>query len=340
VYIYLGAVNPNPFSKEERAMQDKHEQLGEHGAIPGVPNGPPPAVPPEPAQPNAAMPYEIHEVARLFPPMSEKEFAAFKANVKANNGLTDPIVLYQGKVIDGRHRMRACVELGLPIPTREWDGKGSLLAFVVSQNLARRHLKEPQRAMVAALLAVAAQAVSEHHLTEVQPLQDKDLSDGASLRPTHAMAAKLCCVSERSVDSAVRIIRLGAPELLATVQAGKMTIATASDLAELPHDQQVKLLAKSRGEINDVVRGIREERERKKRAEEGKIPLRPIPSDLEILDSFLIGDAKLTKTQRRFCLELSEDWWSEIEDAAHDWPYFELIIERGLLVKKKKEKPA
>ena len=75
-----------------------------------------------------------------------------KASIAAI-GLREPIWIYLGKVIDGRNRLRACTELGIPPATREWDGRGSLVTFVISLNLHRRHLKEPQRAMVAAQLA-------------------------------------------------------------------------------------------------------------------------------------------------------------------------------------------
>src|SRR5262249_32476678 len=47
-------------------------------------------------------------------------------------------------------RWRACKELGIKPKTREWDGRGSLLAFVLSLNLHRRHLTPSQKAMAAA----------------------------------------------------------------------------------------------------------------------------------------------------------------------------------------------
>jgi ParB-like chromosome segregation protein Spo0J len=115
--------------------------------------------------------------------MTESEYLDLRESI-SSIGQTDPIWIFEGKVIDGRHRLRACTELGIEPKLREWDGKGSLLEFVVATNLKRRHLKEPQRALIAAQLAAA------HHLTESQSLQDKELSDRANLpsrfhRPDH-----------------------------------------------------------------------------------------------------------------------------------------------------------
>lgn len=59
-----------------------------------------------------------------------------------------------GQVIDGRHRVKACGELGRSVDARVYHGEGdAVMAFVVSLNLKRRHLNESQRAMVGARLA-------------------------------------------------------------------------------------------------------------------------------------------------------------------------------------------
>ena len=100
----------------------------------------------KPSKPNPARPkLQIHEVALLFPPMTPEEYADLKADIDLN-GLIEPIWTYKGSIIDGRHRYRACCELDKPFTTREWDGKGSLDAFVFSLNLNKRSLETSQRA--------------------------------------------------------------------------------------------------------------------------------------------------------------------------------------------------
>lgn len=94
----------------------------------------------------------IHPVADIFPRMSPAEFGALREDIRAN-GQREPIWTWRGQVIDGRHRAQACAELGIDPSTREYDGdEASLVGFVVSLNLHRRHLDESQRAMVAGKL--------------------------------------------------------------------------------------------------------------------------------------------------------------------------------------------
>jgi len=92
--------------------------------------------------------YTFHEAANLFPMMNEEEFNNLKIDISAN-GLREPIWLYEGKIIDGRNRYNACQETAMPASFREWDGVGSLLQFVVSLNLNRRHLSQSQKAAMA-----------------------------------------------------------------------------------------------------------------------------------------------------------------------------------------------
>lgn len=89
-----------------------------------------------------------HDAAQLIPAMTEEEFAALKADIAAH-GQRDPIVLHEGKILDGRHRYRACTELNLEAKTRPWDGVGFAVDFVRSENLHRRHLTAGQRAAIA-----------------------------------------------------------------------------------------------------------------------------------------------------------------------------------------------
>src|SRR5262249_13912192 len=66
-------------------------------------------------------------------------------DIKAN-GLHYPIFLYEGKILDGRNRYRACLEAGLEPATRNCDHHvGDPAAFVISRNIRRRHLNAKHR---------------------------------------------------------------------------------------------------------------------------------------------------------------------------------------------------
>lgn len=89
---------------------------------------------------------EFHETTKLFPEMPDTEFQELAQDI-ARSGLIEPIWTYNDQIIDGRHRYRVCVLLGITPIYRKWSGEGgSVTAFVVSKNLHRRHLKPSQRA--------------------------------------------------------------------------------------------------------------------------------------------------------------------------------------------------
>ena len=56
--------------------------------------------------------YPVHPLARLFPPLTTEQYAALVASIMAI-GLLDPIIVWQGQIIDGLHRQRACREAGV-----------------------------------------------------------------------------------------------------------------------------------------------------------------------------------------------------------------------------------
>jgi hypothetical protein len=68
------------------------------------------------------------------------------------NGLEEPIVLFEDKILDGRNRHKACNLAGVDPNFTEFTGDDPV-KFVISHNLHRRHLSESQRAIVADLLS-------------------------------------------------------------------------------------------------------------------------------------------------------------------------------------------
>ncbi len=81
------------------------------------------------------------------------EFDALVRDIVAN-GLLEPITLHtDGSILDGRNRYRACIEARVEPAFVTWDGPPNPVAFVISKNLARRHLTTKQRAALAAEMA-------------------------------------------------------------------------------------------------------------------------------------------------------------------------------------------
>jgi len=89
---------------------------------------------------------EAHNYADIFPMMTSKEFNELKRDIK-ENGLLEPILLYEGKILDGRNRYNASQAVGVEIKTREYTGTNPL-QYVMSTNLKRRHLTDSQKAIV------------------------------------------------------------------------------------------------------------------------------------------------------------------------------------------------
>lgn len=152
-----------------------------------------------------------HEVANIFPLLQGAEFEQLKADIQENGLLEDITIHPDGSILDGRNRYRACIETGTPPRFKTWNGKGSLVAFVVSMNLHRRHLNETQRGLVAARLANMKQG----ERTDVEPC--------ANLRKvSQAEAAEMLNVSRRTVQ-AVKAVERKAPDLIPAMEAGEMT---------------------------------------------------------------------------------------------------------------------
>ena len=95
--------------------------------------------------------YEVHPLAQIFPEIEGSAFEALVEDIKERRQ-QEPAWLYEGKILDGKNRYRACEQLGFELRVREFIGNDPV-GFVLSANLHRRHLDTSQRAMVAASLA-------------------------------------------------------------------------------------------------------------------------------------------------------------------------------------------
>nr|WP_329912009.1 ParB/RepB/Spo0J family partition protein [Streptomyces sp. SP18BB07] len=92
---------------------------------------------------------ETHPIASLFPQLDEDELRALADDVQAR-GLLHPIVLDpQGRLLDGRGRLKACEIASVEPEFVTYEG-GDPSGYVLSVNLRRRNISKGQAAMISA----------------------------------------------------------------------------------------------------------------------------------------------------------------------------------------------
>ena len=163
---------------------------------------------------------EDHDIAAVFPLLPKAELEELAKDIETN-GLLNPILLYEGKILDGRNRYRAI--LSLPALKEyldpEWYQRylgNDPVGHVISLNCHRRHLTGAQRAAIASELANKKLGDNQHGGSAILPTLSVD----------QAKAAKLFNVSERSVRTA-KAIKEADPELHSKVKSGEVSLNAA-----------------------------------------------------------------------------------------------------------------
>jgi hypothetical protein len=188
----------------------------------------------------------IHPAADIFPRMSGFEMRSLRDDIK-QHGLREPLWIYEKQVLDGRHRLEVCEELGIKPTTREYEGKDPI-GFVVSLNLKRRHLSDGQRAMVAAKLSNLANG-SNQHKENTKQSKTSNIKEGGPIGLPSADACKLLNVSETSVKRAKQVQKNGTHKLVEAVEKGSISVSAAAEVAKLPKDRQQKALKEGKVKI-------------------------------------------------------------------------------------------
>jgi ParB-like chromosome segregation protein Spo0J len=171
-----------------------------------------------------AEPVPFHPFADIFPMLAEERLHELAQDIK-DRGLLDPITLYEGQILDGRGRYRACKIAAVQPKFEDYVGDDAL-SFVVSRNLHRRHLTESQRAMVAARLADLKRGANQH-------------SQGLPI----GRAADLLNVGERTVARAREVLSRGVPDLLSAVERGEVAVSAAANICGMSEAEQREMVA-------------------------------------------------------------------------------------------------
>jgi hypothetical protein len=162
---------------------------------------------------------EPHPLSKLVPPMSPEEFDALVDSVR-DNGLIDPIITYEDKILDGRNREEACAVAGVEARFESLPEGQDPVAFVLAKNAHRRNLTAGRKAVMADRLANFSHG------------GDRKSGRGQDAEMQLDEVARLVAVSKRSIGTVRALKKAEQWELYRLVELGKITLNTAATLME------------------------------------------------------------------------------------------------------------
>jgi phage N-6-adenine-methyltransferase len=211
-----------------------------------------------------------HHYASIFPALDDARIAELADDIQAH-GQREAVLVYDGQILDGRNRWRACEMRGIACRTEDAgvSSDEQALALVMSLNLHRRHLTESQRAMAAARSlpmyeeAALARKAAAGARSAPGRTAEKDVVDLPHLFPSASRsrdaAALAANVSPSLVQHAKAVLTRAEPQVVDAVDRGVLPVYAASEAARLEPEQQrevVRLVTS--GEVKSGAEAIRE----------------------------------------------------------------------------------
>jgi len=260
---------------------------------------------------------KVHSAAALFPLLEGNDFIALAESIKAH-GLLHPIVTYEGQILDGRNRARACEAAGVEVRSVEWEPQEgeSPWDYVWAANAERRHLAPGQKAMLNDMRIEGSDAwraeqerrsekanEGRREKAKAQPRSE----DGRRLAPRCGpLAAPTCPPVQRQAE-----------QVALSIGVGKTTVKQAAALRKADPDRAA---AVARGEVTlgKAIREVRHEAAKAKVAEQARAaPHRAVIHQADALDwlrSLPAASADLLLTDPPYSTDVPD-----IEAFARDW---------------------
>ena len=169
----------------------------------------------------------------IFPAAKAEDYNRLRDDIRENGyDSKQPIIIYEGEVLDGWNRWTACLELKINPPTRQFDGNESEAIGLVMRTNKRRNLNSGQWATIAVeaddiIKAIAQDGKARQIRKPLDSVTQKIAPQTKDQRSTSHKAAEIFNTNRTYVSQAAKI-KHAAPEVFEKVKAGKMTMQDAA----------------------------------------------------------------------------------------------------------------
>ena len=190
--------------------------------------------------------YPVSQLALALPAMPDHDYGALRDDIQ-ENGQREPIAVLNGEIVDGRHRLRACCELGLEPKYVFLPADTDALKYILSKNRFRRNLNASQSAIAAARVYRLSLEGSQRDGGD----DGGTGSESANLQIgplTQAEAAALFGVRQRTFSYAIALLGNTPTESLTmAVEQGHIAVSDAVRVVNEPKDVQEAAVEKVLG---------------------------------------------------------------------------------------------
>lgn len=226
----------------------------------------------------------LEELKAYIEPLTPDEHDALERSLLAE-GCRDALVLWGDVLVDGHNRYGICTQHGLPFQTVQnprFQSMEDVHLWMIDQHLGRRSLSDFQRGVLALRKReiVAERRAKAHADKAAEPAPEAPTGDAPweGDAPAAALAAVLQPKPLQSREDIARAARLSAsqvgmiekiqkqaaPEVVAAVRAGDISLNAAAVVATLPEDEQRAAALAGKDELKQAAKRVRESRKKPK----------------------------------------------------------------------------
>ncbi|MDQ0590027.1 plasmid replication/partition related protein [Variovorax paradoxus] len=217
------------------------------------------------------------ELKAYIDPLTPEEHEALERSI-LTEGCRDALVLWGDVLVDGHNRYGICQKHGLPFQTVQntrFKTIEDVHLWMIDQHLGRRSISDFLRGVLALrkkdivderrarALAKTAQPDDDAPFGADAPATESSAGSAAALPPPAPLSsreaiARAARLSSNQVVMIEKIQKQAAPELVAAVKSGVISINTAAAVASLPAEEQVSAANAGKDELRQAAKRVRE----------------------------------------------------------------------------------
>jgi pyruvate/2-oxoglutarate dehydrogenase complex dihydrolipoamide acyltransferase (E2) component len=230
------------------------------------------------------------ELKAYIDPLTPDEYEALERSLLAE-GCRDSLVLWGNVLVDGHNRYGICKKHDLPFNTVQntrFQSMEDVHLWMIEQHLGRRSVSDFQRGVLAlrkreilserrSRVKQDAEETAAVPVAEAAPEAEAPDAPAAAVAapvrtgplPSRQELAREARLSNSQVVMIEKIQKQAAPEVVAAVKSGVLSINAAAAVASLPEDEQRAAAVAGDDELKQAAKRVRDSKRKPKKEAEG-----------------------------------------------------------------------